>query len=63
MKLTWADIVILISLIGSGVCLGAEYISELIGADDWTILYFGVGLVSLSGVILVYKIIKKFIKD
>ena len=63
MKLTWADIVILISLIGSGVCLGAEYISELTGVDDWTILYFGVGLVSLSGVILVYKIIKKFIKD
>ena len=60
MKLTWADIVIIISLIGSGVCLWAEYISELIGADNWTILYFGVGLVLLAGAILVYKIIKKF---
>jgi len=60
MKFSWNEILIWLSLISSWICMCAVPISDFTGIDVWSIIYFGIVLISLNVTILIYFMIKKF---
>ena len=62
MKFSWSETILCLSILSLTVTMSAEFISDYIGIDAWTILYFGIGLMSVAVLILIYRIILKFKK-
>ncbi len=60
MKFSWNETLIWLSLISTFICLCAEPISDYTGIDVWSIIYLGIGLISLNVIILIYLLIIKF---
>ena len=63
MKFSWNETVIWLCLFSNLIFFGSELISDYTGIDTWSIIYFGIGLVSIAVLILIYLIILKFKKN
>ena len=62
MKFSWNETIIWLCLLSNLIFFGSELISDYTGIDTWPIIYFGIGLVSIAVLILIYLIILKFKK-
>ena len=60
MKFNWKETLGWLSLISIFICLCAVQISDYTGIDVTSIIYLGIGLISLIVIILIYLIIMKF---
>ena len=63
MKFSWNETIVWLCLLSNLIFFGAELISDYTGIDFWSIFYFGIGLFSVSVLILIYQIILKFKKN
>ena len=63
MKFSWNETIIWLCLLSNLIFFGSELISDYTGIDAWSIIYFGIGLVSIAVLILIYLIILKFKKN
>ncbi|MFL2608289.1 MAG: LPXTG cell wall anchor domain-containing protein [Cryomorphaceae bacterium] len=63
MKFSWNETIIWLCLLSNLIFFGSELISDYTGIDTWSIIYFGIGLVSIAVLILIYLIILKFKKN
>ena len=63
MKFNWSESVIWLCLLSTTFSLCSGLISDYTGIDSWLILYFGIGLLSVAVLILIYRIILKFKKN
>ena len=63
MKFSWNETLVWLCLLSNLIFAGSELISEYTGIDSWSIFYFGIGLFSVSVLILIYQIILKFKKN
>ena len=63
MKFNWNETVIWLCLLSFVLSSGTELISDYTGIDSWAIIYFSIGLLSVSVLILIYRIILKFKKN
>jgi|TARA_B100001093_G_scaffold514432_1_gene588419 hypothetical protein len=63
MKFSWNETIIWLCLLSNLIFFGSELISDYTGIDVWSIIYFGIGLVSIAVLILIYLIILKFKKN
>ena len=59
MKFSWSEAILWLSILSLTVTMSAEFISDYIGIDAWTILYFGIGLVAIAVFLIVLKFKKK----
>ncbi len=63
MKFSWNETIIWLCLLSNLIFFGSELISDYTGIDIWSIIYFGISLVSIAVLILIYLIILKFKKN
>ena len=63
MKFKWNETVVWLCLLSTVFSLCNELISDHTGIDSWSVLYFGIGLLSVAVLILIYQIILKFKKN
>ena len=63
MKFSWNETLVWLCLLSNLIFAGSELISDYTGIDSWSIFYFGIGLFSVSVLILIYQIILKFKKN
>ena len=59
MKFSWSETILWLCILSLTVTISAEFISNYIGIDAWTILYFGIGLVAIAVFLIVLKFKKK----
>ena len=59
MKFSWSETILSLCILSLTVTMSAEFISDYIGIDAWTILYFGIGLVAIAVFLIVLKFKKK----
>ena len=62
MKFSSNETLVWLCLLSNLIFAGSELISDYTGIDSWSIIYFGIGLMSVSVLILIYRIILKFKK-
>ena len=62
MKFNWSETVVWLCLLSTAFSFCNELISDYTGIDSWSVLYFGIGLLSVAVLILIYQIILKFKK-
>jgi hypothetical protein len=58
MKFSWSETILWLSILSLTASMSAEFISNFIGIDAWTILYFGIRLAAIA----VFLIILNFKK-
>ena len=63
MKFSLNETIVWLCLLSNLILFGAELISDYTGIDSWSIIYFGIGLFSVTVLILIYQIILKFKKN
>ena len=63
MKFKWNETVVWLCLLSTVFSLCNELISDYTGIDSWSVLYFGIGLLSVAVLTLIYQIILKFKKN
>ena len=63
MKFSWNETLVWLCLLSNLIFAGSELISDYTGIDSWSIIYFGIGLLSVAVLILIYRIILKFKKN
>ena len=56
MKFSWNETIIWLSILSLTVSISAELISNYLGIDPWSILYFGIGLAALAILILILRL-------
>ena len=59
MKFSWNQTIQWLCLLSLGISLSAELISDYIGIDSWSILYFGIGLALIAIFIIILRYKKK----
>ena len=63
MKFSWNETINWLCILSTTIIISAQFISDYTGIDSWSILYFGIGLMSVAVLILIYRIILKFKKN
>ena len=58
MRFSWNETIIWLSILSITVSISAELISNYLGIDPWSILYFGIGLAALAILILILRLKK-----
>jgi len=59
MKFSWSETILWLCILSLTVTISAEFISDYIGIDAWTILYFGIGLAAIAVFLIILKFKKK----
>ena len=59
MKFSWNQTIQWLCLLSLGISLSAELISDYMGIDSWSILYFGIGLALIAIFIIILRYKKK----
>ena len=59
MKFSWSETILWLCILSLTVNMSAEFISDYIGIDAWTILYFGIGLAAIAVFLIILKFKKK----
>ena len=55
MKFSWNETIIWLCLLSFIISSGAELISDYTAIDAWSILYFGIGLLSIAIIIIILR--------
>jgi len=55
MKVSWNQTIQWLCLLSLAISLSAEFISDYIGIDSWSILYFGIGLAAIAILIIILR--------
>ena len=59
MKFSWNKTIQWLCLLSLAISLSAELISDYTGVDSWSILYFGIGLLTVAILIIILRFKKK----
>jgi hypothetical protein len=59
MKLSWSETILWLSILSLTVTMSAEFFSDYIGINSWTILYFGIGIAAIAIFLIILKFIKR----
>jgi predicted ABC-type exoprotein transport system permease subunit len=59
MKFSWNETISWLCILSTTIIICAPFISDYTGIDVWSILYFGIGLVTVAILIIILRFNKK----
>jgi len=55
MKFSWNETINWLCILSTTIIISAQFISDYTGIDAWSILYFGIGLLSIAIIIIILR--------
>ena len=59
MKFSWNEAINWLCILSTTIIICAQFISDYTGIDVWSILYFGIGLLTVAILIIILRFKKK----